>query len=411
MSEIQQGQGEAGRQSRLPRQADFWRLWLVGLSMSAVRWVELLVVAIFTYQVTGSAFVVTMMTMLRLLPMALFGAFMGAWADRLDRRRALLAVLSATLISSVAIAVLAWTGELEIWHLAVSSFVNGTAWASDNALRRILIGDVVGADKMATAMALDIGANNASRMVGPALGGVLLATAGIGSAFIFSAAFYLVGLGATFGLTYRKKVAHPSAISMLGSVAEGLREVRRRRHLMGILAVTAIFNIFGWPFHSLVPVIGKDNLGLGPEGVGVLSSMDGVGAMVGAAWIILLANPKHYQMLYVGAVAVFHLMSIGFALMPQPLLAGSFLLTTGISGACFAVLQTTLLYRAVAPEMRSRMLGLLSVSIGVGPIGFLQLGLLAELLGARAAIIVIAAEGLIALLLTMPLWRSREGDG
>lgn len=411
MTGIRNGQGEAKQYSRLPRQGDFWRLWLVGLLMSAVRWVEMLVVAIFTYQVTGSAFLVTMMTLLRVLPMALFGAFLGAWADRLDRPRALAGVLTATLLSSAAIAILAWTGRLEVWHLAASSFINGTAWATDNALRRILIGDVVGADRMATAMALDIGANNASRMVGPALGGILLATAGVASAFTLSVGLYLIGIAATLGLTYRKHVEHPAAASMLSSIAEGLREVRRRRHLAGILGVTAIFNIFGWPFNSLVPVIGKDNLALGPEGVGLLSSMEGVGAVVGAAWVILLANPRHYHVLYIGGVAAFQLMMIGFAWMPRPLLAGAFLTMTGISGACFAVMQTTLLYRAVAPEMRSRMLGLLSVSIGVGPIGFLQVGLLAEALGARTAIVVIAVEGLIALGLTFPLWRSRGSDG
>jgi predicted MFS family arabinose efflux permease len=405
---IQQGQREGRRYSRLPRQGDFWRLWLVGLVMSAVRWIEMLVVAIFTYQATGSAFIVTMMTLLRLLPMALFGAFMGAWADRLDRRRALVGILIATLLSSAAIAVLAWSGRVEVWHLAVSCFINGTAWATDNAVRRIMMGEVVGADKMATAMAFDIGANNASRMVGPALGGVLLATAGIESAFTLSVGLYLVGIAAALGLAYRKQVAHASATSMLGSIAEGLREVRHRPHLMGILAVTAIFNIFGWPSHSLVPVIGKDNLALGPEGVGVLSSMEGVGAIIGAAWVIVLANPRHYHTLYVGSVVVVLGMMMSFALMSEPFFAGVFLVATGISGACFAVMQTTLLYRAVAPEMRSRMLGLLSVSIGVGPIGFLQVGLLAEAFGARTAIVIIALEGLVALALTWPLWRVRD---
>ena len=86
-------------------------------------------------------------------------------------------------------------------------------------------------------------------------------------------------------------------------------------------------------------------------------------------------------------------------------------MSTGISGACFAVMQTTLIYRTVAPEMRSRMLGLVSVCIGVGPIGFLQLGLLAEAFGARTAIIIIAIEGLAALLLTAPLWRTRHDEG
>lgn len=378
--------------------------------MSAVRWVEMLVVAVFTYQITGSAFIVTMMTLLRLLPMALFGAFVGAIADRIDRRLGLLGVLIAVLLSSLAVAVLAFTGKLEVWHLAVSCFVSGTAWASDNALRRILIGDVVGADHMATAMALDSSANNASRMVGPAVGGLLIATAGIGAAFILSVGLYLIGIAATLGLHYRKHVVHVADVSMLGRIAEGLREVRRRRRLLGIYVITAIYNIFGWPFYSLVPVIGKDNLELGPEGVGILSSMDGVGAMVGAAWVILLARPRHYHALYVGAVAVFHLQMLGFALMSQPVFAGAFLTMTGMSGACFAVMQTTLIYRAVTPEMRSRMLGLLSVSIGVGPIGFLQVGLLAEALGARTAIMIIAVEGLVALLLTFPLWRLSGSD-
>lgn len=375
--------------------------------MSAVRWIEFLVVAVFTYQVTGSAFIVTMMTLLRLLPMALFGAFMGAWADRLDRRLAMLGILIATLFSSAAIAGLAYAGRLEVWHLAVSCFINGTAWASDNALRRILIGDVVGADRMATAMALDIGANNASRMLGPAIGGVLMATSGIEAPYLLSMGLYLMAIGAVVGFRYRKPAAHVEAGTVLSRMVEALQEVRRRRDLQGILAVTAIYNLFGWPFYSLVPVIGKDNLALGPEGVGVLSSMDGVGAMVGAAWVILLAKPAHYHAVYVGAVALFHLMMIVFALMAQPLLAGAFLTATGITGACFAVMQTTLLYRAVTPDMRSRMLGLLSVCIGAGPIGFLQIGILAELLGARTAIVILAIEGLIALALSFPLWRSR----
>jgi hypothetical protein len=156
----------------------------------------------------------------------------------------------------------------------------------------------------------------------------------------------------------------------------------------------------------LVPVIGKDNLGLGPEGVGILSSADGIGALIGAAAVVFFARPAHYHMLYVGAVALFQAMLTAFALFSHPFVAGAFLMTTGIGGACFGVMQTTLLYRAVVPAMRARMLGLLSVCIGVGPIGFLQVGLLAQAFGARAAVITIGLEGLAALALTWPLWRA-----
>jgi MFS family permease len=394
----------------LPRQPDFWRLWLVGLVMAAVRWVEMLVVAIFTYQVTGSAFIVTMMTLLRVLPWAMFGAFFGAWADRLDRKLTLLGLLVVSLSSSAAIAVLAYAGRLEVWHLAVLSFIGGTVWASDSAVRRMLIGDAVGADRMATAIALDTGANNASRVLGPALGGVLLASGGVESAFLFSVGLYLMAVAAAIGLKHRVAVSHPEMASMLSRIVEGVRELRRRRDLQGILVIAVIYNVFGWPFYSLVPVIGKDNLGLGPEGIGVLSSMDGVGALAGAAWVILLVRPAHYHTLYIASATAFQLMMIGFALVSQSLPAATFLVLAGLSGACLSVMQTTLLYRAVAPEMRSRMFGLLVASIGVGPLGFLELGLLAELLGAKAAIIALAAQGLIALALTFPLWRPQR-DG
>jgi len=408
VTEQKTGQGDAHRHRRLPVTVDFWRLWTVGLTMFAVRWIEMLVVAVFAYQVTGSAFIVTMLTMLRILPMALFGAFMGAVTDRIDRRLGLLGVLMVLISTSATLTTLAATGRLEIWHLAVSAFVNGAAWATDNSLRRIMIGDVVGVDQMATAMALDAGANNATRMVGPAIGGVLFATAGIQAAFAVSVALYLIAIAAAFGLRYRNQITHPGS-AMLGHIGEGLRQVWSSRKLSGIYVVTAIFNIFGWPFYSLVPVLGKDNLGLGPEGIGILSSMDGVGAIFGAAAVVFFARPSHYHGVYVGAVALFQAMLTAFALMPHAVLAGSFLTLTGVGGACFGVMQTTLIYRAVTPAMRARMLGLLSVCIGVGPIGFLQVGLLAQAIGARAAIVTIGIEGLAALALTWPLWR-RGGE-
>jgi MFS family permease len=410
VTEKTEGTGDAQRGRKLPTEPDYWRLWVVGLVMFGVRWIEMLVVAIFAYQVTGSALIVTMLTMLRVLPMALFGAFMGASADRIDRRLALLGILFIMLATSAALTALAVAGRLEVWHLAVASFINGAAWATDNSVRRIMIGDVIGGDRMATAMALDSGANNASRMIGPVVGGVLLANAGIQTVFAVGVALYLVAVAAAFGLSYRNRIAVPSAASMLSRIGEGLKVVRHSRKLMGIYAITVIFNVFGWPFYSLVPVIGKDNLGLGPIGIGVLSSMDGVGALIGAAAVVLMARPPQYHWLYVGAVALFQVMMTVFAILPQAELAGSCLLLTGVGGATFGVMQTTLIYRAASPAMRARLLGLMSVCIGVGPIGFMQIGLLADAIGARAAIITSGLEGVVALALTYPLWSAGGGD-
>jgi hypothetical protein len=170
------------------------------------------------------------------------------------------------------------------------------------------------------------------------------------------------------------------------------------------MVITVIYNTFGWPFTSMIPVIGQDNLGLGAAGIGVLASMDGVGAFCGAIAIALFARPRHFARLYIGGVAIYLAMLPIFALASDPLLAGSVLLVTGLANAGFSIMQATLVYLAAPPEMRSRVFGVLSVCIGVGMIGFLHLGWLAGVIGAGGAVATIGVEGLAALLLTRRWW-------
>ncbi len=399
----------AARPARRPAwlidSADFWRLWFVGLVVFVVRWVETVAVGVFVYQQTGSPFIVAMMTMLRLLPMGLFGAFLGAIAERTERRTTLILVTASMVITSLTLAVLAHLHLLEIWHLTVASFINGIGWATDNPVRRVMIGEAVGAAQMGTAMSVDVGANNASRMVGPTIGGLLLASAGIDGVFTLSVVLYSVAVVAACRVRYRNTFPPTSAESVLARIAEGLRLVRSDRRLIGTLTVTIIYNVFGWPFTSMVPVIGQDRLLLGPEGIGILSSMDGIGAFAGAVLMAMFCKPQVYRYAYVGGVTLYLIMLIVFALAPLPAIAGSALLFTGFGGAGFSIMQATLVYLSSPPEMRSRMLGVLSVCIGVGPIGFVALGWLADAIGAPWATAATGLTGLLMMLLTRPLWR------
>jgi len=387
-------------------EADFRRLWVVGVVVFAVRWLEMLAVAVFAYQHTGSPFIVALLTMLRMLPMALFGALVGALAERLERRTALIVVVVSMLLSSLVLALLAWSGTLEVWHVALASFVNGIAWTTDNPVRRTMIGEVVGPERMSAAMSLDVGANNASRMLGPTVGGVLLATIGIGGAFAVSVACYVVAVAAAMRIHHRNSVRPTGAASVVARMIEGFMLVRRDRRLIGTLVITVIYNTFGWPFTSMIPVIGQDNLGLGAVGIGLLASMDGVGAFCGAIMIALWAKPAIFARLYVGGVFVYLLMLPVFALAPGSLLAGTVLLVTGLANAGFSIMQATLVFLAAPPEMRSRIFGVLSVCIGVGMIGFIQLGVLAGLIGAAWAIAATGIVGIVAMLLTRRWWRA-----
>ena len=154
-----------------------------------------------------------------------------------------------------------------------------------------MIGEAVGAAQMGKAMSLDAGANNASRMVGPMIGGLLLAGVGIDGVFTFSVVLYAVAVVAACRVRYRNSYPPTTADSVLARIAEGLRVVRRDRRLIGTLTVTVIYNVFGWPFTSMVPVIGQDQLLLGPEGIGILASMDGIGSFAGAVLMAMFGRP------------------------------------------------------------------------------------------------------------------------
>jgi len=385
---------------------DYRRLWLIGTVSSVVRWLDTLAMAVFAYQQTGSAFIVAMLTMLRMLPMGVVGMMLGALGERVQRRTMLLAVLVLMCATALALAVLAFSGRLAVWHLAVASLLNGMAWASDNTVRRFLIGEVVGAARLSAAISVDIGASNAARMVGPAAGGVLLAGVGIEGAFALGAVLYVPTIVAAWRIAYRNPTMGGSGISLAARIAEGFAVVRRDPRLMGAMVVTLVFNLFGWPFTSMVPVIGADSLALAPQAIGLLAGMDGLGALAAAAALAVWLRPSQYRATYVGGTALFLLFVIVFALSPGAISAGAALVVTGAASSCFGVMQSTLVYVLAPPELRSRVFGVLAMCIGTAPIGFIHLGLLADVIGAPHATALIGVEGLLALALTRRWWRA-----
>jgi predicted MFS family arabinose efflux permease len=383
---------------------EFRRLWLVGLLTFVVRWLEMLAMGLYAYEVTGSAFVVAMMTMLRLLPMAMFGAFMGAAADRFERRTVLIVTVAVSMMSTLALGFLAGFDALQVWHLALASFINGICWTTDNPVRRMMIGDVVGPERMGRAMSLDVGTNNASRIIGPVLSGILLANFGIAGVFWLGVALYAVCLATALRIRVRHLVPSKHAASLIASMREGLAWVRGDRRLQGVLTITVIFNIFGWPVTSMVPVIGTDYLGLGPEGVGLLASCEGAGGLIGSVLMGSFARPQWYGRIYVGAVIAYLVMVVAFASAPWVSIAATALLMVGINGVGFSIMQATLVYRDSPVEMRARLLGVLSVCIGTGPIGFAYVGVLADVFTPRSATVALALQGMLALVLTRRYW-------
>ncbi len=383
---------------------DFRPLLFVGCISFTVRWLEMLAMALFAYRVTGSAFVVAMLTMLRVLPMGLFGAFIGAAADRFALRSALILVVAVAMVGTLALAVLASLGALQVWHLVVASFVNGICWATDNPVRRMMIGNAVGPDRMGPAISFDVGINNASRVLGPTLAGVLLTRFDIASVFWLGVVLQAASLAVALRVRGSGANAAVRPASIVSDIREGFNWLRGDRRLVGVFAITVIFNVFAWPYTSMVPVIATGYFQLDPKGVGLIASCEGIGGLVGALLFSRFARSEWYGRIYVCATAIYLATVIGFATAPVVPVAVVLLLLNGMSGVGFAVMQTTLVYRHSPVEMRARLLGVLSVCIGLGPIGFMYLGLLADVLTPRVATVAIGLQGILALILTRRYW-------
>ncbi len=382
----------------------FFALWLTGAVVAVVRWLEVLAIGVFAFDLTGSPLVVSFLLLIRMVPMSAVGFWVALLAERVGPRRLLLALLGAMIPVSAVLGVLVRLGAIEIWHLAAGVVLSGCLQAADMPVRRVLLGEVAGLPRVAAAMALDSSTNHITRLLGPMLGGVLLATVGLEGAFAAGAALYAAGVCLLLTVRVGAPARAAPGAPFLRNLIEGVRLARENRMLVGFLWVTVIYNICGFPFLSMVPVIGKDVLGMGPVAVGLLAGAEGAGAFVGALFVAVFARRPWFLRIYLYGTTLGMSMVLLFGLSGTALLSSLAMPLAGLGAAGFGSMQSAVIFSSAPAHLRGRLMGVLVACIGVSPLGYLQLGLLAERFGASAAVAIVAVEGLAALALVMWRW-------
>lgn len=383
---------------------NFLAFWAAGTLISVVRWLQLLALGVYTLKVTASPFLVSMVPLLFMAPMALTGPLWGVVADRMNRKHLFLGITALVCSVSIIMAYVAYIGALTFNHVAIASLLAGVFWATDMPVRRRLIGDLSG-NAIASAMSLDAATGNATRMLGPLLGGLTLQYLGIFGVFMFSLGTYILVLLLAMAVRLPDSRRLVPTVSLLNDLLGGVRLVSRDKWLKLVLSVTIVFNVFGFAFTSMIPVLGSRQLELDPFWVGVLSSLEGLGAFLGAIMVALIARPEiHFKIyfrgvaVYLALVGVLAVTVINISSVSLPFIAcGVVLLGIGIAGACFSAMQSTLSYLAAPPAFRSRVLGVLTLCIGTAPIGFFCIGWAAEELSAPIALCLTSVFGLAAL--------------
>ena len=400
----------ASRSASLLRDADFRRLWLAGGLGWTVRWLEILSVGLHALEASGSPLVVASMMLARTLPAVLFGGFAGVLAERVERRRLLAAGLAAMALNAALLAALAFTGALALWHVAAGACVNGIFWCAEYPARRTLVADVAGMEWLGNATSLDSATHHLTRFAGPLIGGTLFAVLGLRGAYLLSALLYAVAFANVAALEGRERRPPAAApLPFLRSLGQGLAHVRRNRLIAGTLTVTVILNFFGFPYLAMIPVIAEDELGLSPAAIGGLMSMDGLGALGGSLLLAVAVRPAFFARVFASGATLLLLMVLVFALSPHLPLSLLAMLLAGLGMSGFAAMQSAILLSHSPNEIRPRLMGVLMLCIGAGPIGLLHLGLLAEWLGAPRAVALSALEGLIALAAAMRAWPELRG--
>lgn len=387
------------------RETAFGRLWLSGVVGSTMRWLESLAVGVYVFDLTNSPVMVAFFLFLRWVPLVLFGAWFGVIADRVSRKTILLIGLAVMSGVSGILWVLAATGTVALWHIGLAAFLGGTFTSTDYSTRRAMIGEAAGMERVGVAMALDTGTNNGTRMLGPALGGFLLEFFGLHGAYFLGMVLYAAAAATIWRMDYAQPRASGPAPKVLGNLIAGFRYARGEPIVVGVLVITVIVNAFGFPFGSILPVIGRDTLALSPFLVGVLASSEGFGALLGAVVVGFTVRPARYAKFFVAGSFLFLLGVLLFALSPLLETSLAVLLLAGLGIAGFSSMQSTILLSVAPPEVRGRVMGLLAVSVGTMPIGIMYAGFLADCFGAPMGLALVAVQGLVLWSLAALYWR------
>lgn len=386
----------------------FLRLWSIGCCVNTMRWFDLLAAALFTLEVTGSGLAVAVVSAARTMPMLLFGAFAGVVTEALNRKHVLLFGQCVAFSASLVIAILAWLDMARPWHLGVAAFVAGVVWSTEMATRRRMVGECVPPTLVSRALALDTMSNSFTRMIGPVSAGVIYQTMGITGSFTFSCCVYALAASLVVGLRYRQDVRRLVLAQVPRELAEAVRFARGHVTIAGVLVVTIAMNLLGFPYNALIAPIGRLVFEVSPTWVGVLAASESFGAFVGGVWLTSGGPRLSGPVLMVGGSLLFLTAVILMPLMPFFALACVCLAFAGFGSSAFANMQTSLIVLHAPSHIRSRLMGLLTVCIGMGPLGILLIGGLADLWGPLIAIEVVETLGFVSVALMGVWWLRRE---
>ena len=375
-----------------------YRLFFAGQVVSlAGSWMQNVALAWLVLSLSHSPIAVALLLFCRFVPYTLFGLFAGSVVDRFETRLLVIWTQAAAMLVSAALAFVSLTGTASLPVVYILATIGGIAVVLDAPGRQSLTFEMVGPRELPNAVALNSGLVNASRIVGPALAGIIIAVAGVGLCFIVNTISFLAVLAALLLMRTDElfPVAADRTVTLLKGTREGLAFAWHDRQVRVVLVVMTCVGLVGFNFNTLVPLLASDTLHVGARTFGLLSAAFGAGALAGA---IATASFRRatYRVFVLGTVS-FGIFLLLLAFVHDALVAGIVLVFLGASFTLLAANANALVQLAAPDHLRGRVIALyLFAFVGFAPIGALLSGWLVEVGGTRLAFVLSGTVGLAA---------------
>jgi MFS family permease len=381
-----------------------YRLYLGGQATSlAGTWMQMAAQSWLVLTLTHSATTLGLIVALQTLPVLILGPYGGVVADRVNKRKAMIVLQSMMGLQALILGVLTVTHLVQVWEIGVLAFILGLNNAFENPARQSFMMELVGPDHLRNAVSLNSTMVNVARVVGPAIGGLLIAAVGSGWCFLINAVSFIAVISSLTRMDISALSPVTPAPRAKGQLGQGLRYVRHEPRLALPLAMAALVGCLAYEFQVSLPYMASHGLHVGSAGFGFMTASMGAGAVVGG--LVVATRGKIGSLPLILAAVAFGIFMACAALAPDLVLELIALAFVGAASVAFMSQTNATLQLRAQPEMRGRVMALWFVSFqGSTPIGGPIVGAVMAAYGARAglglgagACLVVAAVGAIAL--------------
>jgi MFS family permease len=384
----------AGMMHSLRTYPAFRTLLLGTTATNSAFWMYQVAVGWLALEMTDSPFFVGLTGFAGGIPLLIFSLPVGVIVDRFDRRTVLLLAQLGVMVMAGLFAIMVGLDVIERWSILVLAAAYGTVMSFIFPTRTTMVPSLVNRGDLANAVALNAAGQNATRVVGPSLAGVLIAVIGVSGAFAVAALMQILALYTSWRLPKSASEATARSGAGMSNLTLGLRIVGNDPLLLSLILLAFASNVLVMPYLNLMPVFARDEIGVGSTGLGLLLASTGLGTVAGALLVARSERLNRWSKAQIVTAASFSILVMIFALTPIIAVAMVLLFAAGMMSASFLAINQTVLQMHVDDSVRGRVFSIYLLTWGVLPIGQLTVGTIASAIGAPLAVVIACVTAL-----------------